>query len=360
MRSIINNKRFLKSKQNSTENVTNQIQDYNQLQEKILQNTKNESYKILTPIFLTLTKFTSGIRLDKILSLLIPQYSRNCIKQWIKTGFVTVNNKFTYAHKLMLGNEFISIFPQLTQQEKSFYPEQINLDIIYEDNAILIINKQHGLVVHPAAGNWTSTLLNGLLYYCPKLKNISRAGIVHRLDKNTSGLLVIAKTLQAQVNLTHQLKTHSMKRHYLVLVWGKPNVSGVIEKAIARNPNHRIKMSVSNSTTAKFAITYYWRLTTGTLNNRVVSLIHCELKTGRTHQIRVHMDSIGYTVVGDILYGKKNLLPFFPRQALHAKRLCLTHPVTGEICEWESNLPKDFSNLLKYAAIDIQSIKLII
>lgn len=309
---------------------------------------------MISPIYLKLSDTARGSRLDRTLAELLPQYSRSRIQQWIKTGFVTVNNHPTQSKVIMSGNESIVILPQVTLIEKEICPEFIELEIIYEDESILIINKPPGLVVHPAIGNWCGTLLNGLLYYCPKLIQVPRGGIVHRLDKDTSGLMVIAKTFTAYTNLVQQLKTRSIKRFYLALVWGMPQLYGTINAAISRHRWNRIKMTVSDCIHAKFAVTHFSRLAIGVLNDRVVSLINCQLETGRTHQIRVHMNFSGYALVGDPLYGSKiHLLSFFKRQALHACKLGLIHPINNKPYEWKSNLPNDFINLLDCAYIDI-------
>jgi 23S rRNA pseudouridine1911/1915/1917 synthase len=181
---------------------------------------------------------------------------------------------------------------------------------------------------------------------------VPRAGIVHRLDKDTSGLMVVAKTLIAHTNLVRQLQARSVKREYLALVWGTPNVSGRIEAAVGRHPRDRIKMAVSEAPSAKPAITHFTRLASGALDRRPVSLMRCQLETGRTHQIRVHMQSIGFALVGDALYGKQHLTTVFPRQALHAQRLGLVHPVSGETMEWSAGVPTDFSTLIADASID--------
>jgi 23S rRNA pseudouridine1911/1915/1917 synthase len=228
----------------------------------------------------------------------------------------------------------------------------MSLSILHEDAELMIIDKPAGLVVHPAAGNWSGTLLNGLLHHFPAISGVPRAGIVHRLDKETSGLMVVAKTLQSQTDLVRQLQARTVKREYLALVWGSPQISGKIDAAIGRHPRDRIKMAVTDNASAKPAVTHYQRIATGTLDGRPVSLVRCQLETGRTHQIRVHMQSIGFTLVGDPLYGKPHLAPVFPRQALHAYRLGLIHPATGKDCEWQSVLPEDFAGLLMRAGID--------
>lgn len=303
-------------------------------------------------ITLALNPDFCGMRLDKALSTLVPQYSRSRIQQWIEAGHVTVEGQPARAKTTMLGDETIVVQPQAAPEEQAYQPEAMTLSIIHEDKSILVIDKPAGLVVHPAAGNWTGTLLNGLLHHIPALGGVPRAGIVHRLDKETSGLMVVAKTLEAQTDLVRQLQARTVKREYLALVWGMPQISGRIEAAIGRHPRDRIKMAVSTHESAKPAITHYERLANGQLDGRPVSLLRCQLETGRTHQIRVHMASIGFALVGDPLYGKPHLAPAFGRQALHAYRLGLRHPQSGKPCEWRAALPSDLAVLFARAGID--------
>jgi 23S rRNA pseudouridine1911/1915/1917 synthase len=307
----------------------------------------------LSPIFLKLTDDACGERLDKVLSKLVPQYSRSRIQQWIEAGRVTVDGQPGKGKTTVLGDEDIIILPQAAPEEQAFKPESMDLSIIYEDADILVIDKPHGLVVHPAAGNWSGTLLNGLLYRYPALGGVPRAGIVHRLDKDTSGLMVVAKTLIAQTDLVRQLQARTVKREYLALVWGTPRVAGKVEASMGRHPRDRIKMAISENASAKPALTHYERLATGLLDGKAVSLVRCKLETGRTHQIRVHMQSLGYPLVGDALYGKQHLAAFFPRQALHAYRLGLIHPSSGKELEWEAAIPEDFAALLAQANVAV-------
>jgi 23S rRNA pseudouridine1911/1915/1917 synthase len=294
-----------------------------------------------------------GERLDKVLPKLVPQYSRSRIQQWIEAGFVTVDGQTGRTKMTLLGDEHIIIHPQAAPDEGAYKAEDIALDIVYEDDSIMVVNKPAGLVVHPAAGNWSGTLLNGLLFHRPNLANVPRAGIVHRLDKDTSGLMVVAKTLIAQTELVRQLQARSVKREYAALVWGTTNQSGTVDAAMARHSKDRLKMAVSQSVIAKPAITHFQRLATGMLERFPVTLVACHLETGRTHQIRVHMQSLGFPLVGDTLYGKQHLARFFNRQALQARRLGLIHPVTGEMIEWEIPLASDFAELLKLAGMSV-------
>lgn len=317
----------------------------------------NDTSMMLEPIVLKLTDEVCGIRLDKVLATYIPQYSRSRIQQWIEAGYVTVDGEVATAKMTILGDEKVVVTPQIAPEEQAFSPEPIPLTVIYEDDAIIVLDKAAGLVVHPAAGNWTGTMLNGLLHYSPALINVPRAGIVHRLDKDTSGLMVVAKTLIAQTDLVRQLQARTVKRQYLALVWGTPHLSGRVDAPIARHNRDRLKMSVSNSILAKQAVTHYQRLGEGELEGKPVSLVMCQLETGRTHQIRVHMLSLGYPLVGDTLYGKPHLAKYFPRQALQAYRLGLVHPGTLKDCEWEIPLADDFLALIEQAGINPKVIK---
>ncbi len=305
----------------------------------------------LEPISLHLDASSQGVRLDKALSALLPQYSRGRIQQWIEQGLVLVDGKPAKVRSLMLGVEKIAVQPQPAEQEYAYAPEPVPLTVVHEDTAIIVLNKPVGLVVHPAAGNWSGTLLNGLLHRWPELEGVPRAGIVHRLDKDTSGLLVIARTLTAQTDLVRQLQERTMGREYLAMVWGQPVSSGRIEAAIARHPRERTRMAVSKSPLAKPAVTHYQKVAAGQIDGRPVALLRCRLETGRTHQIRVHLQSIGFPIVGDAVYGKSHLASVFPRQALHAEKLGLVHPASGKDCEWHAPVPEDMSVLLSRAGI---------
>jgi 23S rRNA pseudouridine1911/1915/1917 synthase len=307
----------------------------------------------MPPITLKLTPEVCGDRLDKVIAKLVPQFSRSRLQQWIEAGFVSVDEETARAKMTVFGDETVRILPQPAPEDEAFKAEPMDLAIVHEDTAIIVLNKPAGLVVHPAAGNWSGTLLNGLLHHYPPLAGVPRAGIVHRLDKDTSGLMVVAKTLEAHTDLVRQLQARSVKREYLALVWGTPQSSGTIDASIGRHARDRIKMTVSENLTAKPAVTRFERIATGALDGRPVSLMRCRLETGRTHQIRVHMLSIGFPLVGDALYGKAHLVPVFPRQALQACRLGLIHPVSGKECEWQVPLAADFADLLSRAKIQI-------
>lgn len=295
-----------------------------------------------------------GYRADHVLSVLLDDYSRSRIKQWIEKGFVLVGGKrITPKQKLFTGENII-VFIQQDDRELQFIPENIKLDIIYSDEDIAVINKPSGLVVHPADGNWSGTLLNGILNIFPDNKLLPRAGIVHRLDKETSGLLVIALNEASQLNLIQQLQAKSVYREYRAIVWGNITSIGSVDEPIGRHPKNRVKMCV-NKINGKPAVTNY---------EPIEMFLHhtylkCILETGRTHQIRVHMQHIGRPLVGDPVYGFRKILPSrklpdkvidmvmkFPRQALHAKKLGLIHPKTNKKMTWEAKLPHDFLELL--------------
>ncbi len=306
----------------------------------------------MAPIELELTPDACGQRLDKVISKLVPQFSRSRLQLWMDAGFVTVDGKVAKTKMTAYGDEKVVILPQSAPEDEAFKPEQIELNIVHEDEHIIVVNKPAGLVVHPGAGNWSGTLLNGLLFHCPQLAGVPRAGIVHRLDKDTSGLMVVGKTLAAQTDLVRQLAARTVRREYFALVWGTPKQSGTIDASMARHPRDRIKMAVSENFSAKPAITHYELLQSGLLDRRPVSLVQCRLETGRTHQIRVHMQSLGFSLVGDALYGKQHLVGVFPRQALQARRLGLVHPGTGKAVEWLVPLAADFAGLIAQAGID--------
>jgi len=306
----------------------------------------------LSPITLHLTEDVCGQRLDKVVAGLVPQFSRARLQLWFEGGFVLVDGKPAKGKGTAYGDETVVITPQAAPEDTAFTPEAIELNIVYEDDDILVVNKPAGLVVHPGAGNWSGTLLNGLLHHCPQLVGVPRAGIVHRLDKDTSGLMVVGKTLAAQTDLVRQLQARTVKREYFALVWGTPHARGTIDSPMGRHPKDRVKMAVSSSPFAKPAITHYKRVSTGTLDRRPVSLVRCSLETGRTHQIRVHMQHLGFALVGDSVYGKQHLTPVFHRQALQARRLGLVHPATGEPCEWTVPLADDFAKLIAQAGIE--------
>lgn len=291
-------------------------------------------------------------RLDQCIAQLFPEYSRSKLKEWILTDCVSINGKVVNTPRLkMKGGETIQIHAEQSIQVED-RPEIIDLDIIFEDEHILVINKPAGLVVHPGAGNQSGTLLNALLAHVPDIQHIPRAGIVHRLDKETTGLMVVAKTLSAQTSLVEQLQSRSMGREYEAVVMGNLIAGGSIDENIGRHATKRTLMAVRQS--GKPAVTHY-RVKR---KYRAHTYLRLKLETGRTHQIRVHMAHIKHPLVGDIQYGGRARLPKhasdsfiaalreFKRQALHAIQLTLTHPASDERMTWKAALPDDFLSLL--------------
>ena len=293
---------------------------------------------------------SAGQRLDQALAALLPDYSRSRIHDWIKHERVTVNGRFLGVKDKVWGGEKVHVLPETHPAEVPAMPEDIALAIVYEDETLLVVNKPAGLVVHPGSGNWQGTMLNALLYHAPQLAGVPRAGIVHRLDKDTSGLLVVAKTLTSQTHLVRQLQARSVKREYLAVAHGLIAQDGKVDARIGRHPSQRTKMAVVHS--GREAVTHYTVLE----HLGHYTLIRCVLETGRTHQIRVHLQSIGHALVGDPVYGRASrtaTLRDFKRQALHAARLGLLHPVSGVHMEWQVEPPADFQALLDHLRMEI-------
>lgn len=299
----------------------------------------------------------AGARIDQLLAELCPEYSRSRLQSWIKQGLVEVNGASCRSKDRVRGGELI-VLQALLSEAVSDKPEAMDLNLLHEDDSLLVVNKPAGLVMHPAAGNPAGTLLNGLLYHHPQLSAIPRAGIVHRLDKETSGLLVVAKTLQAQNALVQQLQARSVKREYRAIVQGKMLAGGTVDQPIGRHPVNRLRMAVVES--GKPAVTHYRVLQ----HFAAHSYLQVNLETGRTHQIRVHMSYIHHPLLGDPLYGGRQKMPpglsdqtlqtlrQFKRQALHATRLALTHPDSGERMSWEAPPPSDMQQLLRILTND--------
>lgn len=293
----------------------------------------------------------TGERLDAALAQLLSEFSRSRLTQWIKDGKVSVDGQVvTLPKHKVLGGEQVLVKVGELPEEVHHQPEPMDIPVIYEDEHLLVINKPAGLVVHPAAGNWSGTLLNGLLHYCPQLAEIPRAGIVHRLDKETSGLMVVAKTLLAQTDLVRQLQDRSVKRIYRAIADGLVPFDGTISTQIGRDPHNRLRMAVLKFG-GKPAITHV-RVLERFENH---SYIECRLETGRTHQIRVHMKEARHPLSGDPLYGNprhrmqdeiRTAVAALGRQALHAHKLSLVHPATGETMSWSARLPNDMRALL--------------
>ncbi len=285
----------------------------------------------------------AGMRLDQALAELFPDLSRNRLQGWIRDGRVLLDGGACVPKQKVRGGELLQVDATPEPEVTAFAPEAMALDIVFEDEAILVINKPAGLVVHPGSGNWDGTLLNGLLHHDPLLATVPRAGIVHRLDKETSGLMVVAKTLAAQTHLVRQLQARTVSREYVALAHGQIVSGGRVDAPIGRHPTQRTRMAVVSS--GRDAVTRY------AIERRYAdcTLVECQLETGRTHQIRVHMAHLGHPLVGDPVYGKKRcanaLLQAFPRQALHARRLALVHPATGEEMCWSAPMPDDMQQL---------------
>ena len=298
------------------------------------------------PVRLIVPENCAGLRLDQAIANLLPEYSRNRIARWIRDGRVVIAGQAIQPKTRVYGGESIEVTPTAEPEELAARPEAIALEIVYEDATILVVAKPAGLVVHPGSGNWQGTMLNALLAHAPALAGLPRAGIVHRLDKETSGLLVVGKTLQAQTSLTRQLQARTVKREYLALAHGVIERAGTIDAPVGRHPTQRTRMAVVER--GRPAVTHYSVLEQFA---PYATLLRCSLETGRTHQIRVHLQSLGHPLVGDPVYGKSrrsalDAVNAFKRQALHAERLSLQHPETGEIMSWQVDPPADFSGLL--------------
>ncbi|EZQ01495.1 MULTISPECIES: 23S rRNA pseudouridine(1911/1915/1917) synthase RluD [unclassified Acinetobacter] len=293
-----------------------------------------------------------GQRIDQVAALAWNEFSREKLKQWLKDGHLLVNGQVVKPKYKSEGNELLTLDVELEAQVTS-QPENIPLDIIYEDDDILVINKPVGMVVHPGAGNPNGTLVNALLYHFPKSAELSRAGLVHRIDKDTSGLLVVAKNLEAQFSLSKQLAKKSVYRIYDLICYGNIIAGGKIDEPIKRHPVDRVKMAILPG--GRDAVTHY------NVKERFQNFtrVQAQLETGRTHQIRVHFTYIGFPLVGDPVYVSRVKVPAgaseklathlreFRRQALHASKLGLVHPRTGEEMMFEAPWPEDFTALLE-------------
>ncbi|NMP32863.1 23S rRNA pseudouridine(1911/1915/1917) synthase RluD [Thalassotalea sp. M1531] len=294
-----------------------------------------------------------GKRLDQALAEMFPDYSRSRIKEWILAGNVLVDGQaITKAREKVYGGELVTI-DATVEADIRFEPQDIPLNIVYEDDDILVINKPADLVVHPGAGNPDGTVLNALLHYCPELEVVPRAGIVHRLDKDTTGLMVVAKTIPAQTNLVDALQAREITREYEAIANGVMTAGGTVDEPIGRHSTKRTHMAVTIS--GRPSVTHYRVMEKYRLHTR----LRLRLESGRTHQIRVHMAHISHPLVGDPLYGgrprpPKNSTPElleylrgFKRQALHAAMLSLYHPITGVLMTWRADIPDDFEKLVK-------------
>ena len=301
--------------------------------------------------YIIIPKRLIGKRIDVALGVMLPDYSRAKIINWIKSGAI-INNKTFKPKNKVVGEEVVELVIE-NLAVNDWQAENITLNVVFADDDIIVINKPVGLVTHPGSGNWNGTLANALLYYDARLAKLDRAGIVHRLDKNTSGILVVARSIKAQKNLVQQLQSHVVVREYYAIVYGYMVSGGKIEQPIGRDNKDRTKQKVVIN--GKQAITYY-HIIKRFANHTLIKVI---LETGRTHQIRVHMAYILHPLVGDYIYNRgvrffknahdalKTALKGFKRQALHAKKLTLNHPVTNKKMSWEAPLPEDMQNFIK-------------
>ncbi|QEA38844.1 23S rRNA pseudouridine(1911/1915/1917) synthase RluD [Pistricoccus aurantiacus] len=299
----------------------------------------------------------AGQRFDQAAAELFSDFSRERLKAWIQQGMLTLDGTQARPKDKVRGGERLALHAVL-EEDTRWQPQAMDLDVLFEDDEVLVLNKPAGLVVHPAAGNPDGTLLNALLHHCPALAAIPRAGIVHRLDKDTTGLMVVAKTLKAQTSLVEQLQARSVSREYDAIVTGVMTAGGTVDAPIGRHPKDRKRQAVTAS--GKPAITHY-RVTE---RFRGHTHVRCRLETGRTHQIRVHLAHRRFPLLGDRIYGGrlklpagaseelKELLRSFPRQALHARRLAFVHPASHEPVEWRAELPDDLLTLLDYLRDD--------
>ncbi len=309
----------------------------------------------------TIPEESDGLRLDQALAQLFPDFSRGQLSKWIKAGDVLLNDNAPKPRDKVRVGDHVIINAELQVQDEQWLAEKIELDIVYEDDHVLILNKPAGMVVHPGAGNHQGTLVNALLAHAPGLVHIPRAGIVHRLDKNTTGLLMVAKTLQAHNSLIGQLQERTVLREYQAIVTGVLTAGGTVDEPIGRHHIDRKRMTVSDS--GKPSVTHY-RVEQ---RFRAHTHIRCKLETGRTHQIRVHMAFIRHPLIGDPVYGGRFKMPkgmsemareqlqSFRRQALHAGLLGFEHPESGEMVSWQVPIPDDMQHLLTILQQDLET-----
>ena len=312
------------------------------------------------PIIKHLTEESAGKRLDVVLADIFPEYSRSRLKLWIEQGQVLVNGEMAKPKLKMSGDEELRLSVQSIESEENCVAEDIPLNIVYQDESIIVINKPADFVVHPAAGHYSGTMQNALLHHDASLAEIPRAGIVHRLDKDTTGLMVVARNLSSHKYLVDQIQKHEVVREYQAVVYGVMTGGGMVDLPIGRHPRDRIKMAVREN--GREAITHYRLLK----RFREHSHIKVQLETGRTHQIRVHMSHLHHPIVGDPVYAGRHRVPAgaqqelldylqaFKRQALHAWRLSFVHPESGEDVTFEAPLPDDMQQLISLLQADLQ------
>jgi len=288
-------------------------------------------------------------RLDKVLAQLMPEFSRRRLQGWIHDGHVQVNGQVAKVRQPVQSGDCIVVYEQPDQAELAFEPENIDLTVIAESPDWIVVDKPAGMVTHPGAGNWQGTLLNALLYHYPELDGVSRAGIVHRLDKDTSGIMVVARHERAHTDLVRQLQARTVGRQYQAFVHGRLKGGAAIDLPIGRDRRVAVRMTTRSPLAPKPALTHY-------VAGRVARLpdvgelteVRCALHTGRTHQIRVHLAALGYPLLGDVLYGGRHH-PLFPRQMLHARQLSFTDFQSGRQCQFEAGWPGDFTALRAHA-----------
>jgi 23S rRNA pseudouridine1911/1915/1917 synthase len=307
------------------------------------------------PLRFTVSSGHGGWRLDRAIAASLPAVSRSRIQVWIEQGGARINSSVARARDRVLPGDQVEVDVRESAEAAAFKPEPMDLSILYEDEALIVIDKPPGLVVHPGAGNWSGTLLNGLLAHRPALSTVPRAGIVHRLDAGTSGLMVVAKTVAAQLDLARQLQQRTVAREYWAIVTGIAPGDGTIEAALSRDPRNPLRFRVGMRAGARSARTRYRRIALSQPAAGQVgvalSWLACRLDTGRTHQIRVHLESIGHPLVGDPLYSKRRPATggaalSLKRQALHACRLSLRHPGQGRTMTWFRAPPEDLRTLM--------------
>lgn len=307
--------------------------------------TNKESASVGIPLEFELPFSQVPDRLDKVLASLLPDHSRSRLQGWIEAGHVRVNGEPARIRQPVFPRDHIQVWEQVSDEAKAFLPEAIALDIIAESADWIVVNKPAGLVTHPGAGNWQGTLLNGLLHHYPELMHVPRAGIVHRLDKETSGILVVARHDKAQTHLVRQLQARSMHREYGALVQQHVMESGRVDLPVGRDRRVAVRMSINQPIAAKDAVTHYDVVRHGTLHDTLaVTELICRLETGRTHQIRVHMAGIGHPLLGDTLYGGTSF-ESCTRQMLHARTLAFVDYQTGRTIEFQAPWPVDFEQL---------------
>ncbi|HET7774028.1 MAG TPA: RluA family pseudouridine synthase [Burkholderiaceae bacterium] len=295
----------------------------------------------------------AGGRIDRVLAQAIPSLSRSRLQVWIGDGLVSIEERpiRSASHRVQAGDQ-IAVFAAEAPEAMAFAPEALPLNVVHEDADVFVIDKPAGLVVHPAAGNWSGTLLNGLLHLAPELARVPRAGIVHRLDKDTSGLMVVARSLEAQVHLAEQIRQREVSRRYIAFTHRSPSPGvGTIDQPIGRDPRNRLRMAVVAG--GKPSVTHYRMVARDAEGG--AARIHCSLDTGRTHQIRVHLAHIACPLVGDVLYGGRPLTVAgvrIERQALHAARLAFASPGTGERLRFAAALPEDLAHLASSLRLD--------